>query len=130
MTHPDNDMEMSPSWSRAHDWKSCNRQKRFESSNLSISAKENPAFLRGFLLFMRVFGIFGLCVCCSFFAAFAIKVHRKNTGKYRKVQPAELLRLGHMVVQIVDDIPEQLLFHRFIVDLVAGTVVQGNGNVL
>ena len=64
------------------------------------------------------------------FSAFAIKVHRKNTGKYRKVQPAELLRLGHMVIQIVDDIPEQLLFHRFIVDLVAGTVVQGNGNVL
>ena len=130
MTHPDNDMEMSPSWSRAHDWKSCNRQKRFESSNLSISAKEKPAEMRGFSLFLRVFGIFGLCVCCSFFAAFAIKVHRKNTGKYRKVPPAELLRLGHMVVQIVDDIPEQLLFHRFIVDLVAGTVVQGNGNVL
>ena len=86
--------------------------------------------MRVFPLFMRVFGIFGLCICCSFFAAFAIKVHRKNTGKYRKVQPAELLRLGHMVVQIVDDIPEQLLFHRFIVDLVAGTVVQGNGNVL
>ena len=38
LTHPDNEMEMSPSWSRAHDWKSCNRQKRFESSNLSISA--------------------------------------------------------------------------------------------
>ena len=81
-------------------------------------------------MFLRVSGIFGLCVCYSFFAAFAIKVHRKSTGKYRKVQPAELLRLGHMVVQIVDDIPEQLLFHRFIVDLVAGTVVQGNGNVL
>ena len=28
---------MSPSWSRAHDWKSCRRQKRLESSNLSIS---------------------------------------------------------------------------------------------
>jgi hypothetical protein len=26
-------------WSRAHDWKSCRRQKRLESSNLSISAK-------------------------------------------------------------------------------------------
>lgn len=38
---PGNDMEMSPSWSRAHDWKSCNRQKRFESSNLSISAKRD-----------------------------------------------------------------------------------------
>ncbi len=33
-----NDTEKSPSWSRAHDWKSCNRQKRFESSNLSFSA--------------------------------------------------------------------------------------------
>ena len=50
LTCPDNDMEMSPSWSRAHDWKSCNRQKRFESSNLSISAKENPAEMRGFPL--------------------------------------------------------------------------------
>ena len=26
-------------WSRAHDWKSCNRHKRFEGSNLSFSAK-------------------------------------------------------------------------------------------
>ena len=31
--------EKSRSWSSAHDWKSCNRQKRFESSNLSFSAK-------------------------------------------------------------------------------------------
>lgn len=90
----------------------------------------HPCATALFLMLMRVSGIFGLCICCSFFAAFAIKVHRKNTGKYRKVQPAELLRLRHMVVQIVDDIPEQLLFHRFIVDLVAGTVVQCNGNVL
>ena len=65
-----------------------------------------------------------------FFQLLRLKYTEKNTGEYRKVQPAELLRLGHMVIQIVDDIPEQLLFHRFIVDLVAGTVVQGNGNVL
>ena len=32
--------EKSRSWSSAHDWKSCNRQKRFESSNLSFSANE------------------------------------------------------------------------------------------
>ena len=32
--------EKSRSWSSAHDWKSCNRQKRFESSNLSFSAKK------------------------------------------------------------------------------------------
>ena len=31
-------MEMSRSWSSAHDWKSCKGQKLFESSNLSISA--------------------------------------------------------------------------------------------
>ena len=31
-------MEKSPSWSRAHDWKSCKPQKGFESSNLSFSA--------------------------------------------------------------------------------------------
>ena len=33
------DTEKSRSWSSAHDWKSCNRYKRFESSNLSFSAK-------------------------------------------------------------------------------------------
>lgn len=32
------DVEMSRSWSSAHDWKSCKGQKPFESSNLSISA--------------------------------------------------------------------------------------------
>ena len=42
---------MSPSWSRAHDWKSCNRQKRFESSNLSISAKKRVQSQRGCALF-------------------------------------------------------------------------------
>ena len=31
-------MEKSRSWSSAHDWKSCNRQKRFEGSNPSFSA--------------------------------------------------------------------------------------------
>ena len=36
-------VEMSRSWSSAHDWKSCKGQKLFESSNLSISAmKKNP----------------------------------------------------------------------------------------
>ena len=34
-------VEMSRSWSSAHDWKSCRGQKLLESSNLSISAK-NP----------------------------------------------------------------------------------------
>ena len=41
MTAPNKKMEKSRSWSSAHDWKSCNRQKRFESSNLSFSAKNN-----------------------------------------------------------------------------------------
>lgn len=98
MTHPDNDMEMSPSWSRAHDWKSCNRQKRFESSNLSISAKEKPAEMRVFPLFMRAFRLFTLCAYCLFFAFFASQWHRKSTGKYRKMPPpvmeGVLLRLG------------------------------------
>ena len=31
------DLEKSRSWSSAHDWKSCNRQKRFEGSNPSFS---------------------------------------------------------------------------------------------
>ena len=38
-------MEKSRSWSSAHDWKSCNRQKRFESSNLSFSANKNRTFV-------------------------------------------------------------------------------------
>ena len=46
-------MEKSPSWSRAHDWKSCRGQKLLESSNLSISAK-NPANK----LFKPVCGVF------------------------------------------------------------------------
>ena len=36
-------LEKSRSWSSAHDWKSCNGQKPFESSNLSFSAtKRHP----------------------------------------------------------------------------------------
>ena len=33
-------VEMSRSWSSAHDWKSCRGHKLLESSNLSISAKK------------------------------------------------------------------------------------------
>ncbi len=51
-------MEKSRSWSSAHDWKSCNRQKRFESSNLSFSAtsksldiKGKPFCIKAFLCF-------------------------------------------------------------------------------
>ena len=47
-------MEMSPSWSRARDWKSRNRQKRFESSNLSISARK-PVSLERFTGFYFAF---------------------------------------------------------------------------
>ena len=52
-------MEKSPSWSRAHDWKSCNRQKRFEGSNPSFSAKrKHPILLDVFLLlFLPLNGI-------------------------------------------------------------------------
>ena len=32
-------MESCPSWSKEHDWKSCNRLKRFEGSNPLLSAK-------------------------------------------------------------------------------------------
>ena len=34
-------MEKSPSWSRAHDWKSCRPLKGLEGSNPSFSAKMN-----------------------------------------------------------------------------------------
>ena len=46
-------MEKSRSWSSAHDWKSCNRQKRFEGSNPSFSAKgksRRDLCVRGFFL--------------------------------------------------------------------------------
>ena len=36
-------MEKSRSWSSARDWKSRNRQKRFEGSNPSFSARRNGA---------------------------------------------------------------------------------------
>ena len=39
-------MEMSRSWSSAHDWKSCRGQKLLESSNLSISAMSSQAAYR------------------------------------------------------------------------------------
>ena len=42
---------MSRSWSSAHDWKSCKGQKLFESSNLSISAK-NKSLPSGRFLFL------------------------------------------------------------------------------
>ena len=81
MTNPDNDMEMSPSWSRAHDWKSCNRQKRFESSNLSISATEKPAEMRVFPLFMRVFSIFSFCKSCCLLRSFCMWATQKLHSK-------------------------------------------------
>ena len=67
LTCPDNDMEMSPSWSRAHDWKSCNRQKRFESSNLSISAKGKPRRNAGFS-----FAIWEYAVITLFYLVFTL----------------------------------------------------------
>ena len=42
---------MSRSWSSAHDWKSCKGQKLFESSNLSISAKNNSPPSGGLFFF-------------------------------------------------------------------------------
>ena len=42
------------------------------SSNLSISAKRKPAEMRVFSLFLRVFGIFGLCKSCCFLRSFCI----------------------------------------------------------
>ena len=47
-------MEKSRSWSSAHDWKSCNGHKPFESSNLSFSAMKETSFVyqdrRGFFV--------------------------------------------------------------------------------
>ena len=56
-------MEKSPSWSRAHDWKSCRPLKGLEGSNPSFSAIKNPvaATVTGFSLiipcFLRLAGI-------------------------------------------------------------------------
>ena len=44
------------SWSKAHDWKSCNVSKAFEGSNPSLSATKNLVNLtdlRGFLLCLK-----------------------------------------------------------------------------
>ena len=51
-------MEKSPSWSRAHDWKSCRPLKGLEGSNPSFSATRNPetAMVSGF--FSAVFPVF------------------------------------------------------------------------
>ena len=49
-------VEMSRSWSSAHDWKSCKGQKLFESSNLSISAKNKSHPIRVVFCFYMVEG--------------------------------------------------------------------------
>ena len=52
-TAPNTTLEKSRSWSSARDWKSRNRQKRFESSNLSFSAKKEVTFVyQKLLLFL------------------------------------------------------------------------------
>ena len=45
-------MEKSRSWSSAHDWKSCRRQKRLEGSNPSFSAKCKRTPKRVFFLYL------------------------------------------------------------------------------
>ena len=40
-------MEKSPSWSRAHDWKSCRLLKGLEGSNPSFSAKPKTVDIAG-----------------------------------------------------------------------------------
>ena len=44
-------MEKSPSWSRAHDWKSCRPLKGLEGSNPSFSATSEQTFCRLLRLF-------------------------------------------------------------------------------
>ena len=58
-TAPNTTLEKSRSWSSARDWKSRNRQKRFESSNLSFSAK-NPECIsiRDFYFLLLHFSLF------------------------------------------------------------------------
>ena len=54
-------LESCPSWSKEHDWKSCNRQKRFVGSNPMLSAKKSPEFVdistdSGFFFLSRKMG--------------------------------------------------------------------------
>ena len=71
-------MEMSPSWSRAHDWKSCNRQKRFESSNLSFSASdktlENVDLFNVFKGFSRFWRLMKSSKMCGFWCVLEYKL--------------------------------------------------------
>ena len=103
---PDADTEMSPSWSRAHDWKSCNRQKRFESSNLSISATENLQKCRLF---------FYLCAMCILDAApYRYTGRRRNSGKGETgmntfLKLAFLFFIGSVLGWVLE-----LLFRRFL----------------
>ena len=97
---------MSPSWSRAHDWKSCNRQKRFESSNLSISATENLQKCRLF---------FYLCARCILDAAqYRYTGRRRNSGKGDAgmntfLKLAFLFFIGSVLGWVLE-----LLFRRFL----------------
>ena len=59
-------LEMSRSWSSAHDWKSCIPQKGIESSNLSISAKKDTAFAVSFLFIFSRFSRKTDHFCCFF----------------------------------------------------------------
>ena len=72
-----NYVEMSRSWSSAHDWKSCIPQKGIESSNLSISAK-NPAILsdRGISFLLPLF------------------VHFSPAGTAQKIVYADLIKVS------------------------------------
>ena len=58
-------MEKSRSWSSAHDWKSCNRQKRFESSNLSFSATSKSLDIKGKPFCIKAFLCFYVTRCFS-----------------------------------------------------------------
>ena len=50
-------MEKSPSWSRAHDWKSCRLLKGLEGSNPSFSARKPRSLLVAWFLFFISFPI-------------------------------------------------------------------------
>ena len=52
------------------------------NSNPSISAKEKPAEMRVFPLFMRVFLLFVLCAYCSFFAFYCVLRAQKKHSPY------------------------------------------------
>ena len=70
-------MEKSRSWSSAHDWKSCNRQKRFEGSNPSFSARKK-ALAAASAFFNKLYFTEGRIKCETLFLQYYCLLFKKK----------------------------------------------------